>query len=346
METGIRSVSRENDEQVSPEEAQMLLRVDNLFVELPSREATVYAVNGLSYSLRRGQSLAILGESGSGKTMSVNAILGMLPRAARVPSGRILFDGRDILSLPPQERRRLRGREIAMITQDALSALNPVFTVGDQIGEMFRVHLGLSRREAAKRAIALMERLQIPAASRRLSAYPHEFSGGMRQRIVVAIAIALEPALLIADEPTTAIDVTSQAQLIELLKELQRELQMALIIVTHDLGVAAEIAEEALVMYAGRLAERGPLGDLYERPSHPYLRGLLDSTPRVDRDGGISLPIPGTPPDLTQRVIGCAFAPRCTRASEICLGRQPEPLEVEPGRRSACHYAAEILDAS
>ncbi|PJE98165.1 methionine ABC transporter ATP-binding protein, partial [Streptomyces carminius] len=260
------------------------------------------------------------------------------------------FQGRDLLKLPEEERRRVRGRKIAMIFQDALSALNPVYSVGFQLGEMFRVHRGLSRKEAKARAVELMDRVRIPAARARVNDYPHQFSGGMRQRIMIAMALALEPDLIIADEPTTALDVTVQAQVMELLGELQREYHMGLILITHDLGVVADVADKIAVMYAGRIVETAPVHELYERPAHPYTRGLLDSIPRLDHKGRELYAIQGLPPSLTSIPSGCAFNPRCPRAREVCRVDVPPLYRVTEsdgteltGRRSACHFWEETI---
>ncbi|MDK1477089.1 ABC transporter ATP-binding protein, partial [Streptomyces sp. 549] len=252
-----------------------------LHVEFHTRDGVVKAVNGVDYSVRSGETLAVLGESGSGKSVTAQAVMGILDMPpGRIPRGEILFQGRDMLTMPGDERRKLRGRKIAMIFQDALSSLNPVLSVGYQLGEMFRVHEGLSKKAAKARAIELMDRVRIPAARERVNDFPHQFSGGMRQRIMIAMALALEPDLIIADEPTTALDVTVQAQVMDLLAELQREFHMGLILITHDLGVVADVADKIAVMYAGRIVETAPVHELYKRPAHPYTRGLLDSIPR------------------------------------------------------------------
>jgi oligopeptide transport system ATP-binding protein len=321
-----------------------LLEVEDLRVEIRLRHRVVHAVNGLSYKLERGETLAVLGESGSGKTMAAHAVMGTLgTRAAKVTAGSVRLEGTDVLRLPEHQRRRLRGRRMAIIFQDSLSALNPVFTVGNQIGEMFRFHAGLSKREAERAALEVMERVGIPDAKRRLYAYPHEFSGGMRQRVMIAMAIALEPELLIADEPTTALDVTVQAQIMELLRRIQKETGMGLILITHDLGLVAEMADRCVVMYAGRAVEESPASDLYRRPAHPYTLGLLGSVPRLDRAEEELRPIPGSPPDMSALPPGCPFRPRCGWARDICASERPPLQEAGTGRRSACHFAAEIL---
>jgi oligopeptide transport system ATP-binding protein len=324
-----------------------LLEVDNLQVEFRTRDGVAKAVNGVSFSLDEGETLAILGESGSGKSVTALAVMGILDSPPGfVTGGAVRFRGQDLLSMPEEERRAFRGRNIAMVFQDALSALNPVFPVGWQIGEMFRVHEGMSKKDARTRVIELMERVRIPAARERIDDYPHQFSGGMRQRIMIAMSIALDPDVLIADEPTTALDVTVQAQIMELLRDLQRERKMGLILITHDLGVVADVADKISVMYAGRIMERAVVGEIYARPSHPYTKGLLESIPRVDLKGQDLAAIRGLPPSLTRIPPGCEFNPRCPYAQDICREKRPALLEVAPGRFSACHFAQEVLDGS
>jgi oligopeptide transport system ATP-binding protein len=324
-----------------------LLEVEDLQVEFRTRDGVAKAVNGVSYSLDEGETLAVLGESGSGKSVTALAVMGILDSPPGfVTGGAVRFRGEDLLSLPEDERRAYRGRNIAMVFQDALSALNPVFPVGWQIGEMFRVHEGMSKKDARGRVIELMERVRIPAARERVDDYPHQFSGGMRQRIMIAMAIALDPDVLIADEPTTALDVTVQAQIMELLRDLQRERKMGLILITHDLGVVADVADKISVMYAGRIMEKAVVGEIYARPSHPYTKGLLESIPRVDLKGQDLSAIRGLPPSLTRIPTGCEFHPRCPYAQDICREKRPALLEVAPGRFSACHFAQEVLDGS
>ncbi|HHU10620.1 MAG TPA: ABC transporter ATP-binding protein [Intrasporangiaceae bacterium] len=321
-----------------------LLEVEDLHVEFHTDEGVARAINGVSFHLDQGETLAILGESGSGKSVTAQAIMGILDMPpAKIPAGSVKYCGHDLLTMPESERRRTRGPEISMIFQDALSALNPVFPVGWQIAEMFRQHWGINKSDAQARAIRLMERVAIPGAKDRVKAYPHQFSGGMRQRIMIAMAIALDPAVLIADEPTTALDVTVQAQIMQLLADLQEERQMGLILITHDLGVVADVADRAVVMYAGRLVEKSEIHDLYADPAHPYTRGLLESIPRLDQKGQTLAAIGGLPPNLTRIPPGCAFNPRCKMAQEICTREVPELREVAPGRFSACHFAEEVL---
>ncbi|WP_069815744.1 ABC transporter ATP-binding protein [Streptomyces sp. TP-A0874] len=337
-----------------PTDEQPLLEVRDLHVEFRSRDGVVNAVNGVNYEVAAGETLAVLGESGCGKSVTAQAIMGILDSPPGfVTGGQVLFRGRDMLTLSNEERRRIRGRKIAMIFQDALSALNPVLTVGYQLGEMFRVHQGLSKKAATAKAVELMDRVRIPAARQRVGDYPHQFSGGMRQRIMIAMALALEPDLIIADEPTTALDVTVQAQVMDLLAELQREYNMGLILITHDLGVVADVADKIAVMYAGRIVETAPVGELYRRPAHPYTRGLLDSIPRLDRRLRRLEAIRGLPPDLRAVPLGCEFNPRCPRVRSRCRTDRPPLHQLSavdgrelPGRASACHYwKAELTDA-
>jgi oligopeptide transport system ATP-binding protein len=328
-----------------------LLEVKDLHIEFHTRDGVVKAVNGADYTVGARETLAVLGESGSGKSVTAQAIMGILDMPpGRIPRGEILFRGQDMLTMPGEERRKLRGRKIAMIFQDALSSLNPVLSVGYQLGEMFRVHEGLSKKEARARAIELMERVRIPAAGERVDDYPHQFSGGMRQRIMIAMALALEPDLIIADEPTTALDVTVQAQVMDLLAELQREYRMGLILITHDLGVVADVADKIAVMYAGRIVETAPVHELYKRPAHPYTRGLLDSIPRLDQKGRELYAIRGLPPSMAHVPSGCAFNPRCPKARDLCRTEVPPLYRVTEqdgttlvGRGSACHSWKETI---
>ncbi|MEV7870204.1 ABC transporter ATP-binding protein [Streptomyces sp. NPDC088124] len=333
----------------------MLLEVRDLQVEFHTREGVARAVNGVTYAVAAGETLAVLGESGSGKSVTAQAIMGILDTPpGRIAGGEVLFQGQDLLKLKEEQRRRIRGARMAMIFQDALSSLNPVLTVGAQLGEMYEVHRGTGRRQARVRAVELMERVRIPAAKDRVNDYPHQFSGGMRQRIMIAMALALEPDLIIADEPTTALDVTVQAQVMDLLAELQREFTMGLILITHDLGVVADVADKIAVMYAGRIVETAPVHEIYQRPAHPYTRGLLDSIPRLDQKGQELYAIKGLPPSLLRVPPGCAFHPRCPRARDVCRAEVPPLYEVREDededegaageRRSACHFWKETLD--
>jgi oligopeptide transport system ATP-binding protein len=322
----------------------LLLEVDDLQVEFRTREGVAKAINGVSFEVHGGETLAILGESGSGKSVTAQAVMGILDSPPGfVTGGQVRYCGENLLTMSEEDRRSVRGPEISMVFQDALSSLNPVFTVGWQIGEMFRNHRGMNKTDAQEQAVRLMERVQIPGARQRVKAYPHQFSGGMRQRIMIAMAIALDPAVLIADEPTTALDVTVQAQIMDLLKELQDERQMGLILITHDLGVVADVADRIAVMYAGRIVEHADVYDLYARPGHPYSKGLLDSIPRLDQKGQELAAIGGLPPNLMRIPAGCSFNPRCRYAQDVCREDPPALREVGHHRRSACHFAEDLL---
>jgi oligopeptide transport system ATP-binding protein len=320
--------------------AAPLLEVENLQVEFRTREGVAKAVHEMSFDLAEGETIAILGESGSGKSVTAQAIMGIVDSPPGfVTGGQVRFRGKDLLALPEKERRLYRGQRIAMIFQDALSALNPVYKVGNQIGEMFTTHRGMSKKDAHRQAIELMDRVRIPGAKDRVNDYPYQFSGGMRQRIMIAMAIALDPDILIADEPTTALDVTVQAQIMELLAELQRESNTGLVLITHDLGVVAEVADKIAVMYAGRVVEQSPVGPLYGAAAHPYTRGLIDSIPKLDSKGEVLYAIKGLPPNLTAIPPGCSFNPRCDRARDVCrVDPEPPLYRVGPARTSACHF--------
>ncbi|GAB3698780.1 ABC transporter ATP-binding protein [Mariniluteicoccus flavus] len=322
-----------------------LLEVENLQVEFRTRDGVAKAINGVDFTLDQGETLAILGESGSGKSVTAQAIMGILDTPpGYVTGGQVRYCGTDLLTMPERQRQGIRGAEISMIFQDALSSLNPVFPVGWQIAEMFRRHRGLNKADAQAQAVRLMERVNIPGAAQRVKAYPHQFSGGMRQRIMIAMSIALDPAVLIADEPTTALDVTVQAQIMSLLKELQEERKMGLILITHDLGVVADVADRIAVMYAGRLVETADVHELYANPAHPYTKGLLESIPRLDQKGQVLSAIGGLPPNLMRIPAGCAFNPRCRYAQDVCRTGEPPALYDLGGRRSACHFAKEVLN--
>ena len=326
-----------------------LLEVDDLYVEFRIEDGTVQAVNGLSYALDRGETLAILGESGSGKSVSAQAVMGILDTPPGfVTRGSVKFRGVELLE-PNKKTGTLdhvvsdiRGTRVAMVFQDALTALNPVFTVGWQIGEMFRVHQGASRADAKEKAIEMMERVKIPSARQRVNSYPHEFSGGMRQRVMIAMALSLEPDVIIADEPTTALDVTVQSQIMELLGELQQETGLGLILITHDLAVVAEVADRVVVMYAGMRMERGGIDEIFHRPSHPYTLGLMNSIARPDVHLERLKPIPGSPPDLLAIPPGCPFHPRCEYAKERCATDIPEFETISEEHSSACFFWQEV----
>ncbi|MBB4688320.1 ABC transporter ATP-binding protein [Amycolatopsis jiangsuensis] len=325
---------------------ELLLEVEDLHVEFRTSDGVANVLNGVGYGVHAGETLAVLGESGSGKSVTAQTIMGILDTPPGViTAGSIRYRGEDLLTASPQRRRELRGAEIAMIFQDALSALNPVFTVGFQIEEQLRVRQGLSKKDARKRAIELLELVRIPAAERRVKDYPHQFSGGMRQRAMIAMSLALDPDLLIADEPTTALDVTVQAQIMDLLAEIQRERRMGLILITHDLGVVAEVADRIAVMYAGRIVEQADARELYSSPGHPYTAALMDSLPRLDVKGQTLETIKGLPPSLLDIPPGCPFHPRCKRAEQHCRDERPPLHDLGLGRVSACHFAEEVVES-
>ena len=339
-----RAPHSDEDQEFRPVPDGLLLDVADLHVEFHTRDGVAHAINGVNLQLHEGETLALLGESGSGKSVTAQAIMGILDMPpAKIPRGRISYCGRDLLAMPEKQRRHIRGPHISMIFQDALSSLNPVFPVGWQIAEMFRVHRGMNRSDAYDEAVRLMEQVRIPAARQRVKAFPHQFSGGMRQRIMIAMSIALDPAVLIADEPTTALDVTVQAQIMNLLQELQAERAMGLILITHDLGVVADVADRIAVMYAGRIMETAPVLDLYRQPAHAYTRGLIDSIPRLDQKGQELYAIGGLPPNLMNIPAGCEFNPRCRFAQDVCRRERPQLEEVAPGRMTACHFWREVM---
>ncbi|HEY0410500.1 MAG TPA: ABC transporter ATP-binding protein [Candidatus Dormibacteraeota bacterium] len=320
-----------------------VLSVSDLTVSFPSEAGTVRAVRGISYSVAPGEVLGIVGESGSGKSVSALAVMGLLPRTARV-SGSVRFHGEELLGLGDRQLSLIRGKGVAMVFQDPLSALTPVYTVGDQIAEAVSVHTAVSRQQAARRAVELLELVGIPEPATRARSFPHEFSGGMRQRVMIAMAMANNPDLIIADEPTTALDVTIQAQVLEVLKTAQRATGAAIVMITHDLGVIAGFADRVMVMYAGRTVEAGPVDDLFYRPRMPYTLGLLGSLPRLDATGRQPLtPLEGSPPSLVDLPQGCPFAPRCPLRIDVCVDREP-PLAhtLDPRHTAACHRHAEI----
>ncbi|MBA2577482.1 MAG: ABC transporter ATP-binding protein [Euzebyaceae bacterium] len=328
----------------TPGTGDLLLEVSDLHVEFRTRRGVVNAVNGISYTLHERETLAILGESGSGKSVSAQAVMGIIDTPpGYVTQGEIRYRGEDLLTMAESERRAVRGQQIAMIFQDALTALNPVYSVGWQIAEMYRVHRGSSRKVGYAKAAELMDRVRIPSAKERVKDYPHQFSGGMRQRVMIAMALALDPDIIIADEPTTALDVTVQAQIMDLLSTLQEETGMGLILITHDLGVVADVADKVCVMYAGKVVERGPVRDIYHNTAHPYSEGLMASIPRLDQKGGQLHPIKGAPPSLANIPPGCPFHPRCPYAREVCTTDHPPLYDVAPRRQSACHFWEEVL---
>ncbi|HET7389091.1 MAG TPA: ABC transporter ATP-binding protein [Nocardioidaceae bacterium] len=315
------------------------LEVEDLHVRFDTDEGTVLAVNGVSFSVEPGEVLSLVGESGCGKSMTALAVLGLLPPTAS-RSGRIRLEGEDITRLDEKALRRIRGRDVSMVFQEPMTSLNPIFTVGYQIGEVLRRHEGLSRSQARARAVELLDLVRIPAAKQRVREYPHQMSGGMRQRVMIAMAVACNPKVLLADEPTTALDVTIQAQVLDIMRDLQHELGTSVVIVTHDLGVVAEVADKVVVMYAGHVVEAGAVDDLFANPQHPYTLGLLGSVPRPDLvladTQNRLVEIPGMVPTLRQPPSACVFAPRCSRADDPCLVRMPELVETASGQYAAC----------
>jgi peptide/nickel transport system ATP-binding protein len=326
--------------------AEQLVRVDDLNVQFVSRDATVQAVNGVSFSLACGEVLGILGESGSGKSVTLRALMRLLPPRKTRLSGRIEIAGEDVMSLDEVALARLRGPKVAMIFQEPITALDPVFTIGQQIAEAIVRHEPVSRAEASTRALELLELVQIPSAKRRLEAYPHQLSGGLRQRAMIAIALACRPALLLADEPTTALDATVQIQVLLLLRNLQQELGMGMIFVTHDLGVAVEVSHKLAVMYGGRIVESGAVAEVVRNPRHPYTEGLMRSTVHDVPKGQRLTPIAGSPPNLAALPPGCSFAPRCRYAHAVCNESYPPPLMLgaQHGYEhvTRCHYPQRV----
>ena len=312
-----------------------LLAVDRLRVEFPTRQGILVAVHDLSFEIAAGEVLGVVGESGAGKSITGAAIIGLIDPPGRIAAGEIRLGGRRIDNLPYAEMRRIRGREIGAVFQDPLTSLNPLYTVGRQLVETIRTHLELTEAEAQRRAIGLLEEVGIPAAARRIDHYPHQFSGGMRQRVVIALALAAKPRLIVADEPTTALDVSIQAQIIELLKRLCRDHGTAVMLVTHDMGVIAETADRVAVMYAGRIVEIGPVADVIHRPRHPYTVGLMGSIPSIVADRERLTQIDGSMPRLTAMPSGCAFHPRCPQAFARCREARPELLAAG-ATRAAC----------
>jgi peptide/nickel transport system ATP-binding protein len=318
-----------------------LLHVRDLTVAFDTRDGVVRALNGVTFELDAGRVLALLGESGSGKSVTLRSILGLHPPTRTAIAGEVRLKGRDVNRLGEAERQALRGRVVSMVFQEPMTALDPVYPIGRQIAETLVRHRGLRGDAAARRARELLDLVQVPAPERVLRSYPHEISGGMRQRAMIAIALACEPELLLADEPTTALDVTVQAQILWLLRDLQRRLGLAVIFVTHDLGVAAEIADDAAVMYAGRIVEQAPIGELFARPAHPYTEGLMQATVRRGQKGIPLIPIPGAPPDLAALPPGCAFAPRCPHVRDACRAAAPELHAVRADHLARCHLVPE-----
>jgi oligopeptide transport system ATP-binding protein len=315
-----------------------LLQVKDLHTYFYTREGVVKAVNGVSFDLKEGETLGIVGESGSGKSVTALSVMGLVASPpGRIVGGEILYQGRNLLKADKQEIRSIRGKEISMIFQDPMTSLNPVLTISKQIGEMLRLHMGMDKKAARERTIELLKMVGIPSAEQRLDSYPHQFSGGMRQRVMIALALSCNPRLLIADEPTTALDVTIQAQILDLIKRLKNDLGMAVIFITHDLGVVAGLCDRVMVMYGGRIMEQAPTRTLYGDPRHPYTLGLLRSVPRLDEEKKERLtPIPGMPPDLIHAPPGCPFYPRCTFREARNRDEMPPLVEIAPGHQLAC----------
>lgn len=321
-----------------------LLEVDQLGVQFQTPDGIVSAVNGIHFNLDRGQTLGIVGESGSGKSQTVLAIMGLLARNGQA-SGQVRFQGQDMLSLPTPELNRIRGNRIAMIFQDPMTSLNPYLTVERQMTEVLELHKGLSRKDARVRAIQALDAVKMPEAARRIGMYPHEFSGGMRQRVMIAMALLCEPDVLIADEPTTALDVTVQAQILTLMRELQRDFGTAIIMITHDLGVVAGLCDQVLVLYGGQVMEQGPAESIFYRPSHPYTAGLLAAVPKLDRGDAPMVAIPGTPPNMAQLPPGCPFTERCGLALPQCASIRPVlgPAPHDAQVLRACHQSVQAV---
>ena len=317
-----------------------LLEIRGLKTHFKTDDGWVHAVDGVDLSVNSGETVCLVGESGSGKSVTAMSVLKLVPMPpGRIVAGQVLWDGRDLVPLPSREMEKLRGREIGVVFQEPMTALNPVYTVGEQISEGLRLHEGLSRAAAMERAAELLALVHISQPARRVHDYPHQFSGGMRQRVMIAMALACNPRLLIADEPTTALDVTIQAQILDLLSELKERLGMAVLLITHAMGVVAEVAQRVVVMYAGQVIEEGSVEEVFERPWHPYTQGLIRSIPRIDADGSRGsrlVSIPGTVPSLIEPPPGCRFAPRCAYARDACTQATPALRQVGPGHRVAC----------
>ena len=321
--------------------SEYVLEVEDLSVEFHTPSGVVHAVSHASFKLKAGETLGIVGESGSGKSVTANSIMRLLPDTAHV-TGKILFKGQDILKMKTKDFNKIRGREISMIFQDPMTSLNPLYTVGNQLEEVLKLHMGLKGEAATKRAIELLDMVSIPQPETRVTQYPHEFSGGMRQRVMIAMALACDPTILIADEPTTALDVTIQAQILELMKDLQKKISTSIIMITHDLGIVSDLCDRVNVMYGSQIMESGTVDDLFYRTSHPYTRGLLRCLPESvqNLEDKRLHPIMGSPVDLMMLPAGCAFSARCDDCMKLCLNRRPEPFEVNPGHTSRCWLTA------
>jgi oligopeptide transport system ATP-binding protein len=324
-----------------------ILEVRDLRTYFNTEEGTVKAVDGINFELKRGETLGIVGESGSGKSVTNLSIIRLIPDPpGKIVSGEVVFNGQDIMALPKEEVRKIRGKRIAMIFQDPMTSLNPFMRISKQLMELTRLHLGYSKDQAYEHAVKMLETVGIPDARARVDNYPHEFSGGMRQRVMIAMALSCEPELLIADEPTTALDVTIQAQILELIKTLKQETGASVILITHDLGVVAGMTDDIIVMYAGKVFEQSPTRELFSCPGNPYTKGLLRSVPDPTSEQGALYQIPGLPPDVTRLPPGCPFAPRCERAEEICTTEFPPFVQLTSEHFSLCHFAEEVYAKS
>ncbi|KKJ76679.1 oligopeptide transporter ATP-binding component [Kiloniella litopenaei] len=319
-----------------------LLEVENLSVKFKTNDGIVSAVNDVSFSMDAGKTLAIVGESGSGKSQTAFSILGLLAPNG-LSTGSVKFDGQEILNAPLKELNKVRAEEIAIVFQDPMTSLNPYMRVSEQMAEVLIHHQGISKAEAFNQSVAMLDAVKIPDAKRRARLYPHEFSGGMRQRVMIAMSLLCRPKLLIADEPTTALDVTVQAQIMDLFSDIQKEFGMGVILITHDLGVVAGFCEDVLVLYGGRVMEQGPVDPVFENPSHPYTQGLLRAIPRIDQKSDVLDTIPGTPPNMLLPPKGCPFVARCKHADDICGDQLPDLCELTAGRLRACHQPMEKL---
>ena len=322
-----------------------VLSVRDLTVEFPTRHGILTALSGVSFDIMPGEVLGVVGESGAGKSMTGAAVIGLIERPGRIAGGEVHLQGKRIDNLPEEEMRGIRGRRIGMIFQDPLTSLNPLYRISEQLVETIRTHLPLSQADARKKAVALLDRVGIPDAGRRIDDYPHQFSGGMRQRVVIALALCAEPALVIADEPTTALDVSVQAQIIDVMKELCAEQGAAIMLITHDMGVIAETADRVAVMYAGRIAEIGPVRDVIKDARHPYSAGLMGAIPKMGENLDRLLQIPGAMPRLSAIPQGCPFNPRCSHVFDRCREYRPAASEIAPGRRVACWLYPEVTEA-
>lgn len=314
---------------------EKLLEIKNLKVSFFTPAGEVRAVNDISYTLDKGEVIGVVGESGSGKSVTASAVMGLVDKPGRIIGGSILFDGKDVTKLSAQEIRQMRGRDVAMIFQDPMTSLNPLFSIGSQLKESLKLYFGITGKEADEKAADLLRLVSINEPERRLKQYPHEFSGGMRQRVMIAMALAGNPKMLIADEPTTALDVTIQAQILEIIKDLQKKINMSVMLITHDLGIVADIADKVVVMYGGRIVESSPCEELFRHPSHPYTMGLLNSIPKLDSSDPL-VPIEGTPIDLLNAPGGCPFAQRCDKCMKICLSQMPPYTQISENHKSAC----------